>query len=94
MTSTASNSPPLDLNAVEARIERHRCHLNAPRTGEPGFLEISQLIDQDAPALVAEVRRFRGEVQEALADLNAGYIDTAGDILAALMRSVGQAVKP
>jgi hypothetical protein len=55
MTQMATE--PIDLAEVKARINRHRC--NAPRHGDEGFLDLSRLIDHDAPALVDEVERLR-----------------------------------
>lgn len=59
MTGLAVNigTEPLDLAEVKARIERHRC--NALRSRRTAFLEASQILDHDAPALVDEVERLR-----------------------------------
>lgn len=86
MPDTATK--PLDLAEVKARIERHRC--NAPRSGDTGFLEVSQILDHDAPALVDEVERLRGLIErlvtaaedilvEAEADETAAVFDGTAD---------------
>lgn len=58
---TDTTAPPLDLAEVEARINRHRC--SAVHSGDRDFVEVSQILDRDAPALVAEVRRLRAETK-------------------------------
>lgn len=52
-------SDPLDLADVEARIERHRCRANIQRSRDADVADLSRLIDQDAPALVADARLLR-----------------------------------
>ena len=49
----------LDLAEIQARIERNRCHANPPRSGDPGFVDLSRLIDHDAPALLAGLKRIQ-----------------------------------
>lgn len=57
---TDTTAPPLNLAEVAARIERHRC--TAPHSGDRDYVEVSQILDHDAPALVAEVEHLRAEV--------------------------------
>lgn len=60
-----TNAPPLDLADVAARIERHAGKDPNPRTGDPKFVDLSRLIDHDAPVLLAEVKRLREGLAEA-----------------------------
>ena len=86
---TVHCTEPLDLAAVKARIERHRC--NAPRSRRTAFLEASQILDHDAPALVDEVERLRA-VWDRLNDMRVdasnnahtlrGFLETALAIFA------------
>jgi hypothetical protein len=95
---------PLDLADVEARIERHRCRANIQRSSDPDVADLSRLIDQDAPALAAEVKRLRarwassqrgvGELLDRSENAEFRLEKTAADLAAvnmALDRMVGAA---
>lgn len=75
----------LDLADIEARIARHRFH-NSPRTGDPAFVDVSHLIDVDAPALAAKVRELSAYIarlvdaaEDALAEAEQAETDAVAD---------------
>lgn len=75
---------PLNLDEVEARIERHRCRTDSPQRGDANFVDLSRLIDQDAPALAAKVRELSAYI--------ARITDAAEDALAEAERAETDAV--
>lgn len=71
---TKTTTEPLNLADVEARIGRHSNRDKLPTTGDPDFLDLSLLIDRDAPALLDAVKQLRTALDR--------LVDAAEDVLA------------
>lgn len=79
----------LDLADVEARIERHRLRSDVPRKGDRDFVDLSRLIDHDAPALLAVLRHVQALHSEFRIYDECGHQHTETDVFVRDIADVG-----